>query len=158
VACSILPGINIFSILYISSNGLLRRPSIPHLKQTNGYLIVISSTAAQVRVPGNSDYGVSKHAINRFVEFVDLGGFLFVYNRDCPEQSQKTLASSLLLFTRVAFGRGSLKMLVSTPIFEAREISTGLIFRPLPYSISQQEMLTGYQGGASRSSYVLWLS
>ena len=43
------------------------------LQASNGYFIAIASTGAQLRVPGASDYCVSKHALNRLIEFVALG-------------------------------------------------------------------------------------
>ncbi|KAJ7624831.1 NAD-P-binding protein [Roridomyces roridus] len=46
--------------------------SIPHLLETKGYAIVVSSKAAQVRVPFGSDYAVSKHALGRLTEHIYL--------------------------------------------------------------------------------------
>jgi len=46
--------------------------SIPHLKATKGYIVAISSLAAQTRWPFTSAYGTSKHALGRFVEFIAL--------------------------------------------------------------------------------------
>ncbi|VDB85665.1 unnamed protein product [Peniophora sp. CBMAI 1063] len=47
-------------------------PALEHLKKTNGYVIGMSSIAAQTRLYSSSDYGVSKFALNRLLEFVDL--------------------------------------------------------------------------------------
>ena len=47
--------------------------SVTALQATNGYFIATTSTGAQLRVPGASDYCVSKHALNRLIEFVALG-------------------------------------------------------------------------------------
>ncbi|KZV70500.1 NAD-P-binding protein [Peniophora sp. CONT] len=47
-------------------------PSLNHLKKTNGYVIVVSSYSAHIRQPTNSDYCISKHALNRLVEFIAL--------------------------------------------------------------------------------------
>ena len=47
------------------------------LEQSRGYYVAISSIGAQVRIPGNSDMNISKHALNRLVEFIVLGSFLF---------------------------------------------------------------------------------
>ncbi|THH10725.1 hypothetical protein EW146_g8284 [Bondarzewia mesenterica] len=44
----------------------------PHLAKTKGYLLAVSSTAAQSRIPYSSAYSVSKHATGRFLEFVQL--------------------------------------------------------------------------------------
>ncbi|KZV64875.1 NAD-P-binding protein, partial [Peniophora sp. CONT] len=47
-------------------------PALKHLEKTNGYVIAISSRAAQARIPGASDYGISKLALSRLVEFIAL--------------------------------------------------------------------------------------
>ena len=44
--------------------------ALPELSKTRGYLIIVSSVAAQLRFPNSSDYGLSKHALNRLGEFV----------------------------------------------------------------------------------------
>ncbi|TFY80072.1 hypothetical protein EWM64_g3945 [Hericium alpestre] len=46
--------------------------AVPHLVKTKGYLIVVSSLAAQFLWPNGSAYGLSKHTLGRFVEFVAL--------------------------------------------------------------------------------------
>ncbi|KAI0064174.1 NAD-P-binding protein [Artomyces pyxidatus] len=46
--------------------------SISYLQKSNGYVVVISSAAAQIRLPTASDYSVSKHAVDRLVEFVPI--------------------------------------------------------------------------------------
>lgn len=43
------------------------------LENTQGYIVVISSAGAQLRVPGASDACISKFAVNRLVEFIVLG-------------------------------------------------------------------------------------
>ncbi|KZV63877.1 NAD-P-binding protein [Peniophora sp. CONT] len=48
------------------------RPALKHLEQRAGYAIVVSSVSAQLRFPNSSDYGVSKHAIGRLVEYIAL--------------------------------------------------------------------------------------
>ncbi|VDB85697.1 unnamed protein product [Peniophora sp. CBMAI 1063] len=48
------------------------RPALKHLEKSNGYAIVISTISAQLRFLNISDYGVSKHAIGRLVEYVAL--------------------------------------------------------------------------------------
>ncbi|KAI0265914.1 NAD-P-binding protein [Gloeopeniophorella convolvens] len=48
------------------------RPSAAPLRRSKGYFIAISSTGAQLRVPGASDYCISKHTVNRLVEFIAL--------------------------------------------------------------------------------------
>lgn len=52
---------------------LVAHYTLPHLVSTKGYIIFVSSAAAQLRIPNVSSYGTSKHAMNRFVEFVDAG-------------------------------------------------------------------------------------
>ena len=49
------------------------RPAIPHLEETNGRIIVISAEGGILRIPGASDYHISKHAGNRLVEYIALG-------------------------------------------------------------------------------------
>jgi len=46
--------------------------AIPELQKTKGRIVVMSSNAAQLRIPFNSEYSTSKHALNRFVEFVSI--------------------------------------------------------------------------------------
>ncbi|KAI0055782.1 NAD-P-binding protein [Artomyces pyxidatus] len=46
--------------------------AVPHLRKSSGYLIAISSAAGHVRVPTVSDYAISKHALDRLVEFVPI--------------------------------------------------------------------------------------
>jgi len=45
---------------------------LPYLEKTKGYIIFISSVAAQLRVPGSSAYQSTKHVINRVAEFAHL--------------------------------------------------------------------------------------
>jgi hypothetical protein len=47
--------------------------SIPELLKTKGQVVIISSGAAQHRIPNASEYCTSKLAINRFAEFIALG-------------------------------------------------------------------------------------
>lgn len=46
--------------------------AIPALETTQGYIIAISSIGAQLRFPGASDGCITKHAVNRLVEFIVL--------------------------------------------------------------------------------------
>ncbi|KAH9021148.1 NAD-P-binding protein [Lactarius pseudohatsudake] len=48
------------------------RASLSALEKTGGRIVVISSSAAQLRIPHASDYATSKHALNRLVEFIAL--------------------------------------------------------------------------------------
>jgi hypothetical protein len=50
--------------------------AIRALKETRGYVVALSSVGAQLRIPGSSDANISKHAVNRLIEFVALGEFL----------------------------------------------------------------------------------
>jgi NAD(P)-dependent dehydrogenase (short-subunit alcohol dehydrogenase family) len=52
--------------------------AVPELVKTKGQIIVLSSAAAQNRVPFASDYCISKHALHRLAEFVVIGK----YSRD----------------------------------------------------------------------------
>ncbi|KAH9071578.1 NAD-P-binding protein [Lactarius deliciosus] len=46
------------------------RASLSALEKTSGRIVVVSSGAAQLRIPLASDYSTSKHALNRLVEFI----------------------------------------------------------------------------------------
>ncbi|KAG8991649.1 hypothetical protein FRB94_000920 [Tulasnella sp. JGI-2019a] len=46
--------------------------TLPHLIESKGYIILLSSFLAQSRTPGLSPYNISKHAINRLTEWIDL--------------------------------------------------------------------------------------
>ncbi|TFK53976.1 NAD-P-binding protein [Heliocybe sulcata] len=46
--------------------------TVKHLVETKGYVLLLSSIAAQLRGPGASAYSVAKHALNRFAEFIDV--------------------------------------------------------------------------------------
>ncbi|KAH9013968.1 NAD-P-binding protein [Lactarius hengduanensis] len=48
------------------------RASLSALEKTSGRIVVVSSIGAQLRFPHTSDYGISKHAVNRLVEFIAL--------------------------------------------------------------------------------------
>ena len=49
--------------------------AVPELLKTKGQVVIIASTAAQVRVPNSSEYCLSKHAILRFAEFIKIGNY-----------------------------------------------------------------------------------
>ena len=51
----------------------VRRPCLPYIEKAGGYIIVTSAEASHTRFPGASDYHISKHAINRLVEYIVLG-------------------------------------------------------------------------------------
>ncbi|KAI0294640.1 NAD-P-binding protein [Multifurca ochricompacta] len=46
--------------------------AIRALEKVEGYIVAVSGIAAQVRLPGCSDGCISKHAVNRLVEFIAL--------------------------------------------------------------------------------------
>lgn len=47
--------------------------TLPELAKTgNGYFIALSSSLAQARIPGESAYNITKHAVNRLIEWVDI--------------------------------------------------------------------------------------
>ncbi|KAH9071549.1 NAD-P-binding protein [Lactarius deliciosus] len=48
------------------------RASLSALEKTGGRIVVISSNAAQLRIPHASDSSTSKHALNRLVEIIAL--------------------------------------------------------------------------------------
>ena len=47
--------------------------AVSALEKTQGYIVALSSMGAQLRFPGASDPCISKHAVNRLVEFIVLG-------------------------------------------------------------------------------------
>jgi len=47
--------------------------TIMELARTKGYIVLLSSGFAQTRYTGMSQYNLSKHAINRLAEWIDLG-------------------------------------------------------------------------------------
>ncbi|KAI0054406.1 NAD-P-binding protein [Artomyces pyxidatus] len=46
--------------------------AVPHLRKSSGYVFAMSSGAGHMRIPTASDYGISKHALDRLVEFVTI--------------------------------------------------------------------------------------
>jgi len=46
--------------------------ALPALEKTQGYIVALTSMGGQLRVPGGSDGCISKHAVNRLIEFVTL--------------------------------------------------------------------------------------
>ena len=47
--------------------------SVPELLKTKGQIVILTSRAGQLRIPNASEYCLSKHAINRFAEFITIG-------------------------------------------------------------------------------------
>ncbi|THU99229.1 NAD-P-binding protein [Dendrothele bispora CBS 962.96] len=48
------------------------RYTLKHLTASKGYFIAFSSMSSQLRIPNASSYGVSKHAVTRLVEFIQM--------------------------------------------------------------------------------------
>jgi len=46
--------------------------AVPYLVQSKGYVVIVSSAMAQMRMPFSSAYATSKHALNRLAEFIVL--------------------------------------------------------------------------------------
>jgi NAD(P)-dependent dehydrogenase (short-subunit alcohol dehydrogenase family) len=65
-----IPATEILMRLYLSNSAAVRA-----LEKTRGYVVALSSVGAQLRIPGSSDANISKHAVNRLVEFITLGEF-----------------------------------------------------------------------------------
>ncbi|KAI9432116.1 NAD-P-binding protein [Lactarius indigo] len=63
---------NTFEVNVRGVYNTVRLASLSALEKTSGRIVVISSNAAQLRFPHASDYGTSKHAVNRLVEFIAL--------------------------------------------------------------------------------------
>ncbi|KAI0256421.1 hypothetical protein BJV78DRAFT_1172120 [Lactifluus subvellereus] len=49
--------------------------AVPELVKTSGQIVVVSSGAAQIRIPFCSEYCISKHTLHRLAEFVVIGKF-----------------------------------------------------------------------------------
>lgn len=62
-----------FSCFLTSPHLTPHSAALPALESTQGYIVAISSLGGQLRFPGASDACISKHAINRLVEFIVLG-------------------------------------------------------------------------------------
>ena len=65
----------IYSLIISQAYQVLSSFAVPELLKTKGQVVVLVSTASQVRVPNSSEYCTSKHAILRFAEFVKLGNY-----------------------------------------------------------------------------------
>jgi len=67
-----LPWQTYFCCLHLQ-NKITSSAAVPVLEETQGYIIAISSMGAQLRLSGASDGCITKHAVNRLVEFIVLG-------------------------------------------------------------------------------------
>ena len=54
---------------------LLTSFAVPELLKTKGQVVVLSSEVSQLRIPGMSEYCMSKHAMLRFAEFASIGNY-----------------------------------------------------------------------------------
>jgi hypothetical protein len=77
------------------------------LEKTQGYIVAITSLGAQLRIPGGSDGCITKHAVNRLVEFIALGKnpylpYLSFFDFDKPMITLKKLQKSLMQSTRAS--------------------------------------------------------
>ncbi|KAI0034742.1 NAD-P-binding protein [Vararia minispora EC-137] len=50
----------------------LVRAGLPHLKGGHGRVVITTSSGAQIRLPGSSDYNLSKHTLLRLTELIAL--------------------------------------------------------------------------------------
>ena len=54
---------------------LLPSFAVPELLKAKGQVVILSSSASQLRCPNESEYCVSKHAMLRFAEFITIGEY-----------------------------------------------------------------------------------
>ncbi|KZV64501.1 NAD-P-binding protein [Peniophora sp. CONT] len=73
------------------------RYAIEHLQKTKGYIVVITSGMSQLRMPNLSSYAISKHAVNRLVEFVAIGRV--VCRRETRSLISKTEYPNIMSFS-----------------------------------------------------------
>lgn len=58
--------------------------TVDHIVKSQGYIVAVSSIAAQVRVPCASEYNISKHALGRLVEYIGIGTLTHSVFNLCP--------------------------------------------------------------------------
>ncbi|KAI0311037.1 NAD-P-binding protein [Amylostereum chailletii] len=75
------------------------RAALPHLDATKGYAVVLTSVAANIRIPLASDYCTTKHALGRLVEYVLIS--IWGYVPEFPEVKTFALAPGVIL-TQIA--------------------------------------------------------
>ncbi|KAI0275397.1 NAD-P-binding protein [Gloeopeniophorella convolvens] len=64
---------NTFEVNVRGVFNFVRSASVKALQESDaGYIVVVSSISAQARIPSQSDYCPSKHAVSRFVEFITI--------------------------------------------------------------------------------------
>ena len=69
-------GIFIYGLFLVpNANRLLPSFAVPELLKTKGQVVILNSEVSQVRIPNMSEYCMSKHAMLRFAEFVNIGNY-----------------------------------------------------------------------------------
>ena len=119
------------------------------LEQSRGYCVAISSVGAQVRIPGISDMNISKHALNRLVEFIVLGSFLSLLIRSeakVPDSLPPRRAQSIPVCARFHFRLG-LSLRVCTSSLESMQHSIQSSCPLQRRSISHLGARTGFLEG-----------
>ncbi|KAF8516268.1 NAD-P-binding protein [Gautieria morchelliformis] len=91
---------------------------LPHLDQSKGHFVTISSGAAQLRIPSASHYCVSKHAIGRFNEFIamehpDIKTFAVHPGAIPTDMSKEVLSASGVTFDSIRLPAATLMRLTS---------------------------------------------
>jgi short-subunit dehydrogenase len=56
---------------------LLPSFAVPELLKTKGQVVILGSGLSQIRLPNESEYCISKHAMLRFAEFIAIGEYHF---------------------------------------------------------------------------------
>ena len=115
------------------------------LEQSHGYFVAISSVGAQVRNPGTSDASMSKHVVNRLIEFIALGSsypFCVGNHSLIPCAAQNTPACVRLCSRLASSARDcSLRLELESPLIQSR-------FPRQRHSISHLGARTGFPEGS----------
>jgi hypothetical protein len=115
------------------------------LELSRGYFVATSSGGAQVRIPGTSDMNISKHAVNRLIEFIVLGSvcsFCVGKHRLIACAAQNTLACERLRSRPASSARDcSSKLESESPSIQSR-------FPRQRRSISRLGARTGFLEGS----------
>ena len=136
--------------------------ALPALEMTQGYIIAITSLGGQLRVPGGSDGCISKHAVNRLVEFVALGKkppSLSSFRRKkliAKSPTQSTRASARSRWHQAIFLRASRSRRAPLVLMEKEGLGlplTRLRSPPQRCSILLLAVLTGFLDGSYTSPF-----
>jgi NAD(P)-dependent dehydrogenase (short-subunit alcohol dehydrogenase family) len=74
-------GIFIYALFRTNAYRLLPSFAVPELLKTKGQVVILGSSVSQLRLPNESEYCISKHAMLRFAEFVTIGEYYcFVFH------------------------------------------------------------------------------